>query len=247
MAETKYAESDYIMISALQHVAVCPRQCALIHNELAWEENRFTAEGDILHERVDKGGEEKRGDLITARSVRLNHPELGITGIADMVEFRKWSPLSADSPQEEEAMQTATELPHRRGRWVPCPVEYKRGKSKLEDWDRVQLCAQAFCLESMFKIRIDRAALWYDATKSREWVILDEALREKTISKIHQAHELLDSDVTPPPVYDRRRCSACSLYETCRPRDYDSSRLESYHRSLFEIRETEDYNADTTK
>jgi CRISPR-associated exonuclease Cas4 len=99
----------------------------------------------------------------------------------------------------------------------------------------------------MFKIRIDRAALWYDATKSREWVILDEALREKTISKIHQAHELLDSDVTPPPVYDRRRCSACSLYETCRPRDYDSSRLESYHRSLFEIRETEDYNADTTK
>ena len=72
MAEPKYAESDYIMISALQHVAVCPRQCALIHNELAWEENRFTAEGDILHERVDNGGEEKRGDLITAR----RHPHL---------------------------------------------------------------------------------------------------------------------------------------------------------------------------
>ena len=240
MAETKYAESDYIMISALRHVAVCPRQCALIHNELAWEENRFTAEGDILHQRVDKGGEEKRGELITARSVRLNHPELGITGIADMVEFRKWSPQSADSPQEEEVMQTTTELPHRRGRWVPCPVEYKRGKSKLEDWDRVQLCAQTLCLESMYKIRIDRAALWYDSTKSREWVTLDESLREKTLSLIAQAHELLRSGVTPPPVYDRRRCSACSLYETCRPRDYNPQRLERYHQSLFTIQEPEE-------
>jgi CRISPR-associated exonuclease Cas4 len=240
MAETKYAESDYIMISALQHVAVCPRQCALIHNEQLWEENRFTAEGDILHQRVDKGGEEKRGELITARSVRLNHPELGITGIADMVEFRKWSPQSADSPQEEEVMQTTTELPHRRGRWVPCPVEYKRGKSKLEDWDRVQLCAQTLCLESMYKIRIDRAALWYDSTKSREWVTLDESLREKTLSLIAQAHELLRSGVTPPPVYDRRRCSACSLYETCRPRDYNPQRLERYHQSLFTIQEPEE-------
>jgi CRISPR-associated exonuclease Cas4 len=240
MAETKYAESDYIMISALRHVAVCPRQCALIHNEQLWEENRFTAEGDILHQRVDKGGEEKRGELITARSVRLNHPELGITGIADMVEFRKWSPQSADSPQEEEVMQTTTELPHRRGRWVPCPVEYKRGKSKLEDWDRVQLCAQTLCLESMYKIRIDRAALWYDSTKSREWVTLDEPLREKTLSLIAQAHELLRSGVTPPPVYDRRRCSACSLYETCRPRDYNPQRLERYHQSLFTIQEPEE-------
>ena len=240
MAETKYAESDYIMISALRHVAVCPRQCALIHNEQLWEENRFTAEGDILHQRVDKGGEEKRGELITARSVRLNHPELGITGIADMVEFRKWSPQSADSPQEEEVMQTTTELPHRRGRWVPCPVEYKRGKSKLEDWDRVQLCAQTLCLESMYKIRIDRAALWYDSTKSREWVTLDESLREKTLSLIAQAHELLRSGVTPPPVYDRRRCSACSLYETCRPRDYNPQRLERYHQSLFTIQEPEE-------
>ena len=235
------------MISALQHVAVCPRQCALIHSEQLWEDNRWSAEGELLHQRVDKGGEEKRGELITARSVRLSHPELGITGIADMVEFRKWNPQSKDSPPQQETLLTTTELPHRRGRWIPCPVEYKRGKSKLEDWDRVQLCAQTLCLESMYKIRIDRAALWYDSTKSREWVTLDESLREKTLSLIAQAHELLRSGVTPPPVYDRRRCSACSLYETCRPHAYDSSRLEKYHRSLFEIRENEDNNTDTKK
>jgi CRISPR-associated exonuclease Cas4 len=240
MAEPKYAESDYIMISALQHVAVCPRQCALIHSEQLWEDNRWSAEGELLHQRVDKGGEEKRGELITARSVRLSHPELGITGIADMVEFRKWNPQSKDSPPQQEALLITTELPHRRGRWIPCPVEYKRGKSKLEDWDRVQLCAQTLCLESMYKIRIDRAALWYDSTKSREWVTLDEPLREKTLSLIAQAHELLRSGVTPPPVYDRRRCSACSLYETCRPRDYNPQRLERYHQSLFTIQEPEE-------
>ena len=228
------------MISALQHVAVCPRQCALIHSEQLWEDNRWSAEGELLHQRVDKGGEEKRGELITARSVRLSHPELGITGIADMVEFRKWNPQSKDSPPQQETLLTTTELPHRRGRWIPCPVEYKRGKSKLEDWDRVQLCAQTLCLESMYKIRIDRAALWYDSTKSREWVTLDESLREKTLSLIAQAHELLRSGVTPPPVYDRRRCSACSLYETCRPRDYNPQRLERYHQSLFTIQEPEE-------
>jgi CRISPR-associated exonuclease Cas4 len=240
MAEPKYAESDYIMISALQHVAVCPRQCALIHSEQLWEDNRWSAEGELLHQRVDKGGEEKRGELITARSVRLSHPELGITGIADMVEFRKWNPQSKDSPPQQEALLITTELPHRRGRWIPCPVEYKRGKSKLEDWDRVQLCAQTLCLESMYKIRIDRAALWYDSTKSREWVTLDEPLREKTLSLIAQAHELLRSGITPPPVYDRRRCSACSLYEVCRPRDYNPQRLERYHQSLFTIQEPEE-------
>lgn len=240
MAETKYAESDYIMISALQHVAVCPRQCALIHSEQLWEDNRWSAEGELLHQRVDKGGEEKRGELITTRSVRLSHPELGITGIADMVEFRKWNPQSKDSPPQQEALLTTTELPHRRGRWIPCPVEYKRGKSKLEDWDRVQLCAQTLCLESMYKIRIDHAALWYDSTKSREWVTLHESLREKTLSLIAQAHELLRSGITPPPVYDRRRCSACSLYEVCRPRDYNPQRLERYHQSLFTIQEPEE-------
>jgi CRISPR/Cas system-associated exonuclease Cas4 (RecB family) len=41
-----------IAISALQHYAYCPRQFALIHIEQVWEENRFTAEGRVLHERV---------------------------------------------------------------------------------------------------------------------------------------------------------------------------------------------------
>ena len=231
MPETKYAESDYIMISALQHIAVCPRQCALIHNERMWEDNLLTAQGELLHIRVDNGGTEKRGDLIQARTVRLNHPGLGITGIADMVEFRR-----AEDPVDPETGENiAAALPNKRGWWIPCPVEYKRGRSKTDDWDRVQLCAQVLCLESMYELRMDRAALWYDSTKTREWVHIDNPLREKTMNLVYQARMLLDSGKTPAPVYDRKRCNACSLYEQCRPRDYSPERAEKYYKSLFQI------------
>lgn len=221
------------MISALQHIAVCPRQCALIHNEMIWEDNLLTVEGEILHIRVDSGGTEKRGDLIQARTVRLNNPELGITGIADMVEFRR-----TDTPIVN-GVRVGTELEHKRGFWIPCPVEYKRGKSKTEDWDRVQLCAQALCLESMYGVRIDRAALWYDATKSREWISVDDSLRCRVRELSERAHALLDSGKTPAPVYDRKRCQACSLNDRCRPRDFKSAHVESYYHSLFEIHDNE--------
>lgn len=43
------AEEDAIPLSALQHAVYCLRQAALIHLERLWAENRFTAEGDVLH------------------------------------------------------------------------------------------------------------------------------------------------------------------------------------------------------
>ena len=231
MPETKYAESDYMMISALQHIAVCPRQCALIHNERVWEDNLLTAQGELLHVRVDNGGTEKRGDLIQARTVRLNHPGLGITGIADMVEFRRIT----DPLDPKTGVRIATTLPNKHNWWIPCPVEYKRGRSKTDDWDRIQLCAQVLCLESMYELRMDRAALWYDSTKTREWVYIDSELRDKTLELVRQARILLDSGKTPPPVYDRKRCNACSLYEQCRPKDYAPGHAEKYYENHFHI------------
>jgi hypothetical protein len=46
-----YGTDDLIQISALQHMAFCPRQCALIYVEQVWEENALTAEGRLMHER----------------------------------------------------------------------------------------------------------------------------------------------------------------------------------------------------
>lgn len=36
-----YEEDDLLPLSALQHLAFCERQCALIHLEGVWDENRL--------------------------------------------------------------------------------------------------------------------------------------------------------------------------------------------------------------
>jgi len=119
-------EDDFIPLSALQHYLYCPRQCALIHVEQLWEESRHTAEGRILHERADKPRGERRRGVRTVTAMPLSHAQLGITGIADVVEFQ-------ESPRGEQ----------------PFPVEYKRGRPKAHRADEVQLCAQALCLTAV--------------------------------------------------------------------------------------------------
>ena len=128
-----FTEDNLLPISALQHLLFCERQCALIHLERAWQENRLTAEGRIMHERVHEGGDETRRDVRIVRGLRLRSLALGLVGIADVVEFHR----AADG----------VAVPESAGTWRPFPVEYKRGRPKSEPWDAVQLCAQALCLE----------------------------------------------------------------------------------------------------
>ena len=125
-----YSEDELLQLSALQHFVFCPRQCALIHIEQLWEENRFTAEGRIIHEDVHEEGVENRKDVKIERGIPLRSLELGLSGKADVVEFRK--------------TQDGKKL-------ILFPIEYKRGKPKLDHCDMVQLCAQAMCLEEMLK------------------------------------------------------------------------------------------------
>src|SRR5690606_21086427 len=87
-AVPQYDEDSLIPLSALQHYLYCPRQCALIHVEQAWAENRFPAEGPVLHERTDSGKGETRHGVRTVRSLPLRSLRYGLTGIADVVEFR---------------------------------------------------------------------------------------------------------------------------------------------------------------
>jgi CRISPR-associated exonuclease Cas4 len=56
----QFTEDEFIQISALSHICYCERRYALIHLEQAWEENRFTAEGEVLHERVHAEHHESR-------------------------------------------------------------------------------------------------------------------------------------------------------------------------------------------
>ncbi len=190
------AEGDTIPLSALQHYLFCPRQCALIHVEQVWSENRFTAEGRLLHEKTDTPGHEVRRGVRTVMSMPLASRALGVSGIADVVELHRGED----------------------GSWRPYPVEYKRGKPKAHRADEVQLCAQAICLEEMFGCTLAEGALFYGQTRRRAAVALDEELRALTAHVAGEARKLIANGRTPEPVYDAKRCGACSLIDLCRPK-----------------------------
>jgi len=195
-----YTESDCIALSALQHYVFCPRQCALIHLEQVWNENQYTAEGRAMHERADSAETSYRKGVKVARSVALRSLALGVSGIADVVEWHR----------QKDGLK-------------PFPVEYKRGKPKKHDADKVQLCAQAMCLEEMLSCIIPSGALFYGQTMHRLDVVFDEALRSKTVAAANGVHELFASGVTPPPEFGPK-CRQCSLIDTCMPNVIDRSR-----------------------
>ncbi len=203
-------DSDrFVMLSALQHYAYCPRQFALIHIEQVWAENFFTAHGNLLHERVDSCEPEQRGNVRFERGVAVISHQLHINGKLDLLEIEGRPPTKY------------------------FPVEYKRGKPKIEDWDKIQLCAQALCLEEMREIKIEEGALWYWQVRKREPVLFDEALLEVTLAAIEGAHKLLETGVTPSPTDNKKRCKACSLVDLCEPDAFRHDRSGEYVAGIF--------------
>ncbi|MFC1745941.1 CRISPR-associated protein Cas4 [Candidatus Riflebacteria bacterium] len=198
-----------IPISALQHYSFCPRQCALIHNEQLWEENWLTAQGQLLHQRVDGGSFEVRKGTRFERGVRVRALSLGLTGKLDLVEID----LSSGNSQ---------------------PVEYKRGQSKIDDCDRVQLCAQALCLEEMGNKTIPYGWIWYAKTRKRERINFNSDLREKTKILIKKVKILFKTGITPLAKYGKK-CKACSLIEFCKPKVTSTDSSKKYIQNLFTI------------
>lgn len=189
-------DGEPIPLSALQHAVYCLRQAALIHLERLWEENRFTAEGHVLHISADKVGERKVRGVRRVMALSLAAKAYGIAGVADLVEFRK----------TPDGTETAY------------PVEYKRGKAKLHRADEVQLCAQALCLEEMTGQAVPEGALYYAETKRRVVVPFDDDLRALTQKTIADLRAVFTSLRTPPPIFRADRCRACSLLDQCRPK-----------------------------
>jgi CRISPR-associated exonuclease Cas4 len=190
-----FSEDDLLPLSALQHLLFCERQCALIHIEGLWAENRLTVEGRHLHERPDRGDAETRGPVRTARGIALRSLRLGLAGKADVVEFHH------DSAG---ALIKAV------------PVEYKRGRAKRDDSDRVQLCAQALCLEEMLGLTIVAGALFYGTPRRRLEVEFDRALRDTTEHAARRLHEMVSAGISPP-AKRQAKCGSCSLLNLCLP------------------------------
>lgn len=208
-------EGRLLALSGIQHYSFCPRQWALIHLEQAWSENERTAAGRIEHERAhDEDLVEKRGDLLLARALRVKSEALGLYGVCDVVEFRK--------------DQAGVTLRGHAGKWLPYPVEYKHGGGVSDLSDKMQLCAQAISLEEMLACHIERGALFHFATRKREEVVFDDALRKSVAEVAAKMHRAFESGRTIRPSPDKKGCRLCSLKDLCLPETLEKASVGSY-------------------
>ena len=188
-----YSDDELLPLSGLQHLAYCERQYALIHLEQSWEESVDTLRGEFFHERVDTVGYTSANGVRAERCVRLTSYEFGLYGVADIVEFSK----SAGSA-------------------IVVPVEYKAGKPKRKSWDRLQVAAQALCLEEMYDVTVSVGFLFYGETRRRERVRIDDKLRNRVVDSSRRMHQIFDSRVLLTVVVESR-CRRCSLVDVCMP------------------------------
>jgi CRISPR-associated exonuclease Cas4 len=157
----------------------------------------------LLHTRTDDPFfTEKRQGLIIARAVPVASYRLGLVGVCDVVEFTE--------------SQAGVQLPGRGGKYLPSPVEYKRGHPKSNPCDEAQLCAQAVCLEEMLAVHIPSGYLYYGEIRHRLVVDLTDELRQLVVGMCREMHAYYQRGYTPR-VRKSKACRSCSLVNICLP------------------------------
>ena len=178
-----------VAISAIEHYAYCPRQCALIHVDGVWEENAHTGRGELGHARADTFATRSERGVRVVRAVPLWSEVLGLSGRADAVEFRDDGSV--------------------------VPVEYKIG-TRHGDAAHLQLGAQAMCLEEMLERHIELGALWFSGPRRRRTVPIDAELRGRVRDVVESVRSLL-ADARLPGAVNDERCGECQLLGYCLP------------------------------
>ncbi|MDO4183186.1 MAG: CRISPR-associated protein Cas4 [Coriobacteriia bacterium] len=205
---------DYLALSGVQHFAFCPRQWALVHVEGQWAENERTLDGKQMHERCHDGHlKERRGDVIVVRGLSVVSHTLRLKGLCDVVEFHR--------------NDDGVALQGEQGRYVAVPVEYKRGKQKIGDEDRAQVCCQAMALEEMLCCSIPEGYLYYGAEHHRERVEINGQLREYVVGLVESMRDCMNRSYTPT-AHKHPGCYSCSLREVCLPKMSDSPSAQAY-------------------
>lgn len=216
----EYKEEEFLMLSGLQHYVFCKRQWALIHIEKQWCENFLTTDGNIFHEKAHESTSfEKRKNTLISRGMPIRSFELGISGTCDIVEF--------------ESSKKGIELYGREGYYTVYPVEYKRGKIKKDEYDKLQVVAQALCLEEMLCCTIDKGYLYYGEIRKRVEVSIDIEIKEKAKQLILEMHELFDKGYTPK-VKPSKACKSCSLENICLPKLMSKKSVTDYISEVLE-------------
>ncbi|AXI38347.1 CRISPR-associated protein Cas4 [Bacillaceae bacterium ZC4] len=207
-------EEIYLMLSGIQHFQFCRRQWALIHIEQQWEENVRTIEGQYLHRKADKPFiREKRGNKLIVRAMPVKSNELKITGVCDVVEFVKDN--------------NGVEIVGAEGKYVAYPIEYKRGKPKINDSDILQLTAQVMCLEEMLLCKINTGYMFYNEIKRRVEIPITLENKNKVRSIVLEMHDHYKRKYTPK-VKTGSFCKNCSLQNICLPNLMNKRTVKSY-------------------
>ena len=191
-----------VSISAIEHFAYCPRQCALIHCDGVWNDNAHTVRGTHVHRRVDSGRHRQERGRMVLRAIPLWSEELGLSGRADAVEIKDGEVR---------------------------PVEYKAGTRHGIAAD-LQVCAQALCLEEMLQVEIPFGHVWYGGPRRRLQVDFNPALRDLVRATIDDIRKQLVAGDLPPAPNDER-CKECQLHGHCLPELTSSPRRVSRYAS----------------
>jgi CRISPR-associated exonuclease Cas4 len=218
--DAELAPEPLVTLSAIEHYAYCPRQCALIYVEQVYEDNVYTTRGQIAHERVhgaDDALTRSADGVEIRRGLPLYSDRLGLIGRADLVEMRSTGPY---------------------------PVEYKSGRIHRTPAE-LQLCAQALCLEEMYGLPTPRGAIYRAAARTRREVEFTATLRQRTLEVLAGVRKLLLRGQTPPPAANHRLCPRCSLRELCLPDVVrESARLRGIQSALFRVYDGEEPEED---
>lgn len=209
-----YDEEDFLLLSGIQHFHFCRRQWALIHIEQQWQENVLTLEGSYVHKVADNPFiRERRRDKLIVRAMPVHSRQLGITGICDIVEF-------VHDPN-------GIELVGEEGRFLPVPIEYKRGKPKKDDSDRSQLIAQLMCLEEMLACKLSLGHFFYNEIKRRVEVHVTTDEKDRVRNTLLEMHHHFQRKHTPK-VKVSSKCKSCSLHNICLPELLGRRSVASY-------------------
>lgn len=177
-----------VPLSALEHVAYCDRQAALIHVESVWAETVETIRGDLSHQTVDLPGIRRGRGVVAVRSLPVWSDVHGLHGVCDLVEF---------------IGDTA------------CPVEYKVGGHVPGGPSEVQVGGQALCLrEAGYAVPV--GYVYSAAERRRHEVAIDDALVERTLAAVRAFRAVVAAQSLPTARNDSR-CRRCSLRDDCLP------------------------------
>ena len=219
----EYNEDDYLMISGIQHFRFCRRHWALIHIEQQWSDNVHTVIGELMHKRVhDPYLTEKRKDIIIARGLPVSSRVMGVSGECDVVEFHR--------------CDDGIRLHGHRGLFSVYPIEYKKGRPKLTEEDKLQLAAQAMCLEEMFSTEVPEGAIFYGESRRREIVDITSDLRTEVEKMFEEMHQYYNRHYTPKVKYSKS-CNACSLKDICLPKLGKAVSVKRYLEQMLEEQE----------